>query len=269
MAVIVGAALLGPLPFILLFFVVTLATVLEFYRIISVDDIAPQRRTGAFICMVLFLFISYVSQDTYKLGFAADLSIVFKTPVLILALIYFMFFAELFRKRPRPFVNIGITVLGLFYIAIPFSMFCMMGLSTDAGAYSPQLALGFLVMLWVNDSGAYLAGSRFGKNKLFPKVSPGKTWEGTITGILAVVGAAWLWSRFFTRLSPAEWIGLSLVIAVTATLGDLVASMLKRSLSLKDSGTVFPGHGGFLDRFDGLLGAAPFAYLFLYLLNKL
>jgi phosphatidate cytidylyltransferase len=184
-------------------------------------------------------------------------------------MIYSLFFFELFRGRPRPFADIGLTVLGLFYIALPFSLFCMIGLSRHLGAYSPQLALGFLVLLWTNDTGAYLVGSRFGRHKLSPRISPGKTWEGTLAGLVATAGIAWAWSHFYERLSAGEWILFGIVIAITATLGDLVASMLKRSLALKDSGRTFPGHGGFLDRFDGLLGAAPFAYLFLYLLDKM
>jgi phosphatidate cytidylyltransferase len=268
-AVVVGAILLGPLSFIGLFFAITLATVLEFYRVTAATGLRPQRFMGALICMLFVAFIAYVSQERFKMGFTADLAVLFKTPVIILSLIFLLFFTELFRGHEKPFLNIGLTILGLFYIAIPYSLFCMTGLKHHGGVYSPHVALGFLCILWANDTGAYLVGSRFGKHKLIERISPGKTREGAAGGVAAAVLTAVVLAYYFTRLAVAEWVAMAVIIAVTATLGDLVASMLKRSYGIKDSGTVFPGHGGFLDRFDGLLGAAPFVYLFLYLSDNL
>ncbi len=268
-AIVLAAILFSPYTFILLFFSVTLGTLLEFYRITSSGRVKPQRFAGSLIGLLLFLFVCYVAQEALKFSFAVDLAILFKTPVIILAMIYMLFFIEIFRRKETPFLDIGITVLGVFYIAIPFALFSMIGLVYQAGVYSPGLAIGILVILWSHDTGAYLVGSRFGRRKLIERISPGKTWEGMVGGLLVAVAAGAVLSRYVDRLAFAEWVELSVVVAVAATLGDLLASMLKRSYQLKDSGTFFPGHGGFLGRLDGLLGSAPFASLLLYLLGKI
>ena len=130
-----------------------------------------------------------------------------------------------------------------------------------------SLSLHFL-LLWSNDTAAYLVGGRFGKHPLFRRISPGKTWEGSIGGAAAAVAMGYVLSVYFTIFTTVEWEALSLIIVITGTYGDLVKSMLKRSLGIKDSGTLLPGHGGMLDRFDSLLGSAPFVYCYLILLGK-
>jgi phosphatidate cytidylyltransferase len=266
---IVSATWFGPWSFIVLLLALATGTLLEFYRITTTETQHPQRGMGTALGLLLLAFFSYNAQQVARFDFGTDLAILFKAPVVLLALVYLSFFIEIFRRREAPFVNIGLTLLGMFFIAIPFSLFGMIGLSENEGAYDPQLALGFLVLLWFADSGAYAVGKRFGRHKLIERISPGKTWEGAAGGLLISLAAAWAWSRFFHRLDLPQWLGLAAVVFATGLLGDLLASLLKRSLGLKDSGRFFPGHGGFLDRFDGLLGAAPFAYLYLYLLGKL
>jgi len=122
-------------------------------------------------------------------------------------------------------------------------------------------------MLWANDTGAYLSGRSFGKHKLFERISPNKTWEGFIGGILLAVVIALNLEHYFGALSKWEWVTMAVIIGVFGTLGDLVESMLKRSLGVKDSGNILPGHGGLLDRFDGLLMAAPLVFFFLLMLS--
>lgn len=122
-------------------------------------------------------------------------------------------------------------------------------------------------MLWTNDTGAYLAGRFFGKHKLFERISPKKTWEGSIGGGILTIGVAFILSVYFTNLDQTNWIVLAILVAVFGGLGDLVESMLKRSLNIKDSGNLLPGHGGILDRFDGLLLSIPFIYSYLYLIS--
>lgn len=120
-------------------------------------------------------------------------------------------------------------------------------------------------MLWASDTGAYLAGRTFGKTKLFERHSPKKTWEGSFGGLIISGLAAFILSRFFPGIETWQWLISSVIIVVFGTYGDLTESMLKRSYHIKDSGNIMPGHGGFLDRFDGLLLAAPLVYLFLLL----
>jgi phosphatidate cytidylyltransferase len=130
--------------------------------------------------------------------------------------------------------------------------------------YHPALVFGLLLLVWASDSFAYLIGSRIGKTKLFPRISPGKTWEGTLGGILGAVTAAFVLHYLFpTELTLNTWLGLSLIAVVFGTLGDLIESMLKRSLNVKDSGNLMPGHGGMLDRFDAFMFFVPWAVLFL------
>lgn len=133
--------------------------------------------------------------------------------------------------------------------------------------YSFQIILGFFILLWVNDTGAYLAGRFFGKHKLFERISPNKTWEGSIGGTLVTVAGAYILSIFFTNLNLTNWVVLSILVAVFGGLGDLAESMLKRSLGVKDSGKLLPGHGGVLDRIDGLLLSVPFVYSYLHLIS--
>jgi phosphatidate cytidylyltransferase len=169
---------------------------------------------------------------------------------------------QLWKQSDQPFRDAAYTMVPLLYIGLPLSL--MLGLVPDAGA---RVVLMLVVMVWVNDSGAYIGGSLFGKHKMWARHSPGKTWEGTAFGVLvtlllAVFVGPWL--------QPAvawyHWLVLGLICSVIDTLGDLVESMLKRSVGMKDSGNIMPGHGGFLDRFDSLLIIMPFAFAYITLI---
>ncbi|HEY0029982.1 MAG TPA: phosphatidate cytidylyltransferase, partial [Bacteroidia bacterium] len=170
---------------------------------------------------------------------------------------------ELFTKAQNPFRNIAFTILGIIYVAVPFSL--LNYLVVYNGSYNYQLLFGFFFILWCNDSGAYLAGSAFGKHKLFPRVSPGKSWEGSVGGAIASYIVVLIISGWYTSISLRDWIVIAAILIVIGTLGDLVESLLKRSKNVKDSGTLLPGHGGVLDRFDSLLMATPFVFTYLYL----
>jgi phosphatidate cytidylyltransferase len=131
------------------------------------------------------------------------------------------------------------------------------------GSFNPYIPLGFLIILWSNDTGAYLAGKSFGKHKLFERISPNKTWEGFVGGLILALFVGFNLAQYFGGLERWQWAVMAVIIAVFGTLGDLVESMLKRTLGVKDSGNILPGHGGLMDRFDGLLLAAPLVFLFL------
>tara|TARA_B100000809_G_scaffold47690_1_gene42378 strand:+ start:36520 stop:37338 length:819 start_codon:yes stop_codon:yes gene_type:complete len=194
----------------------------------------------------------------------------FKIIFIPILMIFIIFLVELYRKKENPFINIAYTILGLIYIVIPFAMLFHLGFYSNNNFnenYSFQIILGFFLMLWTNDTGAYLAGRFFGKHKLFERISPKKTWEGSLGGGLLTIGVAFILSVYFTNLDQSNWIVLAILVTIFGGLGDLVESMLKRSLNIKDSGNLLPGHGGILDRFDGLLLSVPFIYSYLYLIS--
>lgn len=187
--------------------------------------------------------------------------------------VVYLFISELYTKAATPINNWAYTMLGQMYIALPFSMINVLAFNaTPDGqvAFNYIIPLSVFVFLWANDSGAYCFGSLFGRHKLFPRISPGKSWEGSIGGAITVMAAACILASWLGESSPltlAQWIGLGLVAVVFGTWGDLVESLFKRTLGIKDSGNILPGHGGMLDRFDSSLMAMPAAVLYLYSLT--
>lgn len=178
----------------------------------------------------------------------------------------FLFFVlELFAQSEKPFINIGSNILGIFYFTVPFVALNFLVVSPLG--YSWQLVISLISLIWANDIFAYLVGSQVGKTKLFPRISPGKTWEGNIGGALGAmaIGVALHFIFHLPNIYWFDWLVIALIVSVTATLGDLSESMLKRSLGVKDSGTLFPGHGGMLDRFDALYFTIPFVAGYLLL----
>jgi phosphatidate cytidylyltransferase len=173
-----------------------------------------------------------------------------------------VFIQELFKKSATPFHNIAYTFLGLLFTIMPFTFFH--ALAYLKGDFSFHIPMGFLLMLWSNDTGAYLAGRAFGRTKLFERHSPKKTVEGFIGGVVIAAVVGYILSMYYVELNWKQWVSVAILISTFGTLGDLVESMLKRSLNVKDSGGILPGHGGLLDRFDGLLIAAPIVYSYLY-----
>ena len=186
-------------------------------------------------------------------------------PVVVFAPILFLIFlVVMFGNRSNPFRDIGNTFIGLLYLGLPFMLLNLVVLTPD-GTYRMDIVLGLLFLTWTNDSGAYLVGSRFGKTPFFPRISPKKTWEGILgAGFLTTVIAVVL-SYIFPEIALLHWIILGLLVFVFGSLGDLVESMFKRSRQIKDSGSLLPGHGGFLDRFDGFLFHLPFTTVYLIL----
>jgi phosphatidate cytidylyltransferase len=189
-----------------------------------------------------------------------------------LVTIIYLLVTELYSKQPDPINNWAYTMLSQMYIALPFSLINVLAFtSTPDGRvmFNTILPLSVFIFLWTNDTGAYCVGSLLGRHKLFPRISPGKSWEGSVGGSLFVLAAAWAISYFLDGaiLTTIQWLGLGLVVAVFGTWGDLVESLFKRTLGIKDSGNILPGHGGMLDRFDSSLIAIPAAVVYLYTLT--
>lgn len=186
---------------------------------------------------------------------------------LVIPMAIILILQELFSKDDIPYQNISSTLFALFYITMPFAslnylsfnedLYTKIGLSTNW-----NLLIGFFIILWTNDSMAYLTGRLIGRTKLFERVSPKKTWEGFFGGVGFAVLAGYLFG-YFTESSTMHWMIMAVIIGVFGTLGDLSESLLKRSGDVKDSGTIFPGHGGVLDRFDGILLSAPLIIIYL------
>ena len=190
----------------------------------------------------------------------------------LLTVIY-LFASELYLKNENPVHDWAYTMLSQMFIALPLSMINILAFDVQSDGfvhYDMMIPLMLFVFLWVNDSGAYCSGSLFGRHKLFPRISPGKTWEGSIGGGILVLIVAVVVSYLLGdghTLSIPMWMGLGLVVVVFGTLGDLVESLFKRTLGIKDSGNILPGHGGILDRFDSSLMAIPAAVVYIYTLQ--
>ncbi len=194
--------------------------------------------------------------------------------LVLIPLMIAIMIAELYRKQEKPFDSLAHTFFPVLYCAIPFSLipfsaFSREGLSSliphGDMVFSPGIIVGFFILLWVNDSGAYLVGTAFGRHRLMERISPKKSWEGFIGGLVLSALVAWFISGWLGVVDRNKWIIISLIISIAGTYGDLIESMLKRSMGVKDSGTIMPGHGGFLDRFDSTLLSFPLVFLFISL----
>jgi phosphatidate cytidylyltransferase len=166
---------------------------------------------------------------------------------------------EIFRKKVDSVQNIAFTLTGIILIAIPFSLFNLILIPHPQRPelYEPVILLGMMVIIWASDSGAYITGSLLGKHKLAERISPNKTWEGTVGGILFAITLAVVYFSFFDYFTTTQVILISIATAVSGIFGDLTESLIKRYFDVKDSGSVLPGHGGLFDRYDSLLFAAP------------
>ncbi len=173
---------------------------------------------------------------------------------------------ELYKSSTKPFENIGILYIELLYLALPFSLLNYVVFMQNA-EYSPYVLLAFVFMIWASDTGAYLVGSQIGRTPLFKKHSPKKTVEGSLGGLLLTFLVAYLFFKYLGILSLTDWLVIAGIVVVFGTLGDLIESMLKRSLNVKDSGTILPGHGGILDRFDSIILAAPVVFIYLQIIK--
>ena len=257
---------LRPEAMILLFGLVTGLTIWEFTGLVNDRDGVTVNQLIATVAGVYF-FLAMA-------GFCSGMTPPSVFLPYLVTLIYLMV-SELYLKQEDPVHDWAYTMMSQLYIALPFSMLNVLAFQSDAEGvhYVWTLPLSVFVFLWINDTGAYLCGSLLGKHKLFPRISPGKSWEGSIGGgILVMIVAVLVWylleqyEQNALGLSALEWAGLGLVIVIFGTWGDLVESLFKRTLGIKDSGHILPGHGGMLDRFDSSLLAFPAATVYIYTL---
>jgi phosphatidate cytidylyltransferase len=247
-AIIVGSILYGPYSQLIVFSIVTILGLNEFYSLFKDHKIiSVSREIGLFIGLFVFLLLVGIS-----LNWLPVLSI-----ILIAPLFFTLILSELWRQKDHPIVNISVLFFGIIYIVVPFYLTIDLNLRNDQ--FMPSV-IGMFILIWTNDTFAYLTGRLLGKTKLFERISPKKTWEGTIGGILFTILFGWIIGAYINVGNELFWIVSAVIITPCAIYGDLLESLFKRSLNIKDSGNILPGHGGILDRFDAALFAIPFFY---------
>lgn len=261
-AVLVGCILGGPISFTILFALISALTINEFGNIVNrMEHTRMNKPISILAGLFLFLCFGYI-------GVVPGANEIF---IPYLFLILYLFISELYKKQPYPLNNWAYAMMSQIYIALSFALLNVLAYHSSAtesvSQYNPILPLSIFIFNWVNDTGAYCTGMLFGKHRLFERISPKKSWEGSIGGAVFSIIAAIVLAHFFTFLSTGVWIGLGLTVVVFGTWGDLTESLMKRTLGIKDSGNILPGHGGMLDRFDSTLMAVPAAVVYLYLVG--
>lgn len=234
------------------FFIVSILASSELFRLLHTPDLDPQEISGGVFAKIVFLLpVAFIIGMMPLKGLSLIL-----IPFLIIPVI------ELFRAKKNALFNMVLSYFPAFYISIPFVL--LIDISFIQGYFDPKPVLGFFILIWVYDTGAYLSGRMAGRHKLFERISPKKTWEGLIGGgIISFLAGVFVIARFIPEMEVWKWAVVSLIVILFGTLGDLIESMVKRNAGVKDSGNIMPGHGGMLDRFDSALFAAPFFWLFL------
>lgn len=259
-----------PFAMVFLFALITCLSLWEYSGLVNnIEDVTINRFISTVAGVYLFLAISAVNS-----GFVQTNAVFMPY---LLTIIY-LFVSELYTKNKNAIHDLSYTMLGQMYVALPLSIINVLAFRTATDGnihFYYLLPLSVFIFLWTSDTGAYCVGSLFGKHKLFPRISPAKSWEGSIGGGVLVLVAAFLVSLLdqnhgnLSGLNTLQWLGLGLVVTVFGTWGDLVESLIKRTLGIKDSGTILPGHGGMLDRFDSSLLAIPASAVYIYTIQTL
>ena len=262
--VVLGAILWSKWSFAALLLAIIVGGQIEFYRMAQKAGYWPQRAMGV-VSGVLIFIVAVAMMWLFDKSSELDSRYLMITGGLVLYIILLlpmMFICELFRKSATPIANIATSLMGVVYVAMPLSLLLFIPLLLGGGEWQPWTLLFYIFIIWSNDVFAYLFGITLGKHRLFERISPKKSWEGFVGGLIGAMGMGYL-AAVITGGDLVEWIGMALIAAITGVFGDLVESLFKRSVDVKDSGQVIPGHGGWLDRFDALLLSVPFAFIYL------
>ncbi len=258
-SIIVCCILWNQYSFVLLFTIITTLAINEFYRLIA--PLHNTHRTTQIIDIIGAILL-FLSLYFYESGAFIQGGIV-ATPYLVYFLLRFIM--QLYDKQERPLEVWAYSFLGQLYVALPFTLCNILYFRFG----TPLILLAMFVFIWMNDSGAYLVGCTIGKHRLFERISPKKSWEGFWGGLLFSIATAILAAHYFDFLNTWQWIGYAIICSVFGTWGDLCESLIKRSINVKDSGNSLPGHGGWLDRFDSVLLAAPASILYLFIITHI
>ena len=261
--VLVGCILYSPLSFGILFTIISVLSVHEFAQLVSKSSEVSINKTitalgGAYLFLAL-------------MSFCTQQSVGARVFLPYLGLLLYMMITELYLKKKNPTGNWAYSMLSQLYVALPFALLNVLAFQnspeTSSVTYNPILPLSIFVFIWLSDTGAYCVGSLIGKHRLFERISPKKSWEGSIGGGIFSIASSLGFAHFFPFMPGWQWVGLAIVVIIFGTWGDLTESLMKRQLGIKDSGNILPGHGGMLDRFDSALMAIPAAVVYLYALT--
>ena len=261
--VLVGCILYSPLSFGILFTIISALSVHEFAQLVSKSSEVSINKTitalgGAYLFLAL-------------MSFCTQQSVGARVFLPYLGLLLYMMITELYLKKKNPTGNWAYSMLSQLYVALPFALLNVLAFQnspeTGSVTYNPILPLSIFVFIWLSDTGAYCVGSLIGKHRLFERISPKKSWEGSIGGGIFSIASSLGFAHFFPFMPGWQWVGLAIVVVIFGTWGDLTESLMKRQLGIKDSGNILPGHGGMLDRFDSALMAIPAAVVYLYALT--
>ena len=257
-ATLIGATLFSKLTFVLLLLAITLGGEWEFYRLAKKAGTSPQRFVGLLAGTMMIVAAAAALHEILAITAVAMVAFMILIPM---PLIF-----ELYRKSATPMANVGITYAGVIYVALPMALLTFFPMMLGNGEWKPWSVILYIFIIWANDVFAYLFGITLGKHRLFERISPKKSWEGFFGGLLGAMAMGFVAAKVLDA-NVALWIGLALIAAITGVFGDLVESLLKRSVDVKDSGSFIPGHGGWLDRFDALIFSVPFAFIYLVIVE--
>lgn len=257
--VLVSAICIHPIFFLILFCIITGLTLWEFGGLVKHYENANLQRAvnvlgGVYLFIATFVYANGLTDGKIFLPY--------------LLFIMLTMIAELYYKAPNPINNWAFTLFAQIYCAGSFSMLNFIGAEPGTPgvmSYTPLFIMAIFIFVWLDDTGAYLVGSLIGKRKLFERISPKKSWEGFFGGLILVLASSQAFARFAPEISRLNWLGLATTVVLFGTWGDLIESLLKRTLGVKDSGHILPGHGGMLDRFDSVMLAVPASYIYIEL----
>ena len=267
LGVVLGASFVGYWGFAALMMLITVVGVWEFYNLCEGCGYKPQRYLGTALALTVYTFAALAFVEVVMGGCCWNTSVVWIVLALIPLLMFSGFVLELFRNYEHPIANVGVTLMVAVYVALPVSaMLAVPHLLSGQGEWLPWYAVCYILIIWANDVFAYIVGMTLGCHRMCERISPKKSWEGFVGGVVAAVGFAVLFGHLLGG-NLAVWAGLGGVIAVTGVAGDFVESLFKRSADVKDSGAIMPGHGGMLDRFDALFISAPYVVMYLILVS--
>ena len=257
--VLVSAICIHPIFFLILFCIITGLTLWEFGGLVKHYENANLQRAvnvlgGVYLFIATFVYANGLTDGKIFLPY--------------LLFIMLTMIAELYYKAPNPINNWAFTLFAQIYCAGTFSMLNFIGAEPGTPgvmSYTPLFIMAIFIFVWLDDTGAYLVGSLIGKRKLFERISPKKSWEGFFGGLILVLASSQAFAWFAPEISRLNWLGLATTVVLFGAWGDLIESLLKRTLGVKDSGHILPGHGGMLDRFDSVMLAVPASYIYIEL----
>ncbi len=262
-AVVLGAILGSRWTFGALVMLIALGGEWEFYRFAEKAGYKPQRLIGLFAgAMVVTIAFALMMEITGGNAPAPMMTLAAVLGVAFVILTPLSFICELYRKSETPIANIASTMMGVVYVALPMALLLFIPMLLSPEKWQPWTVIFYIFIIWANDVFAYLFGITLGKHRLFERISPKKSWEGFFGGLLGAMAMGYVAATVLDG-NIVVWVGMGLVAAISGVFGDLVESLFKRSVDVKDSGNIIPGHGGWLDRFDALILSVPFVFVYL------